>query len=179
MWRWSNGEDSLQVFQRLSESNGISATTSDFLSLNYSAQLGTAKMEKLKIHEIRSADKVLIAMIFPMANQGTPVQYIGNEETYLQVGLMHRGSQDPVRAHKHNEITRMIPRTQEVLILLTGSMNISFFDLQDNPIETVNVVAGHICLLLQGGHGIDFLEDSELIEVKQGPHIGASDRTLL
>lgn len=133
----------------------------------------------MKIREIRSADNELLAMIFPFENQLMPVQYIGNEENFLQVGLMRRGLNHPVKAHKHNSVTRIIPRTQEVLILLAGSMNINFFDLNDSLIEAVRVEAGHICMLLHGGHGIDFLEESELIEVKQGPHLGASDRTIL
>ncbi len=35
----------------------------------------------------------------------------------------------------------------------------------------VELIAGDIILLAGGGHGFTFLEDSEVIEIKQGPYI--------
>ena len=35
---------------------------------------------------------------------------------------------------------------------------------------------GDIILLAQGGHGFEFLEESEIIEVKQGPYAGELDK---
>jgi hypothetical protein len=36
---------------------------------------------------------------------------------------------------------------------------------------------GDVILLVSGGHGFEMLEDSEMIEVKQGPYTGDSDKT--
>ena len=32
-------------------------------------------------------------------------------------------------------------------------------------------------LLCAGGHGFDILEETEMIEIKQGPYVGESDKT--
>ena len=39
--------------------------------------------------------------------------------------------------------------------------------------------AGDVILLAAGGHGFEMLEDSEIIEVKQGPYAGDQDKTVL
>jgi len=35
---------------------------------------------------------------------------------------------------------------------------------------------GDVALLAYGGHGFEMLEDSEMIEVKQGPYVGEMDK---
>jgi len=35
---------------------------------------------------------------------------------------------------------------------------------------------GDVILLVSGGHGFEFLEDTELIEVKEGPYMGVDDK---
>jgi hypothetical protein len=37
--------------------------------------------------------------------------------------------------------------------------------------------AGDVILLASGGHGFEMIEDSEIIEVKQGPYAGEMDKT--
>ena len=36
---------------------------------------------------------------------------------------------------------------------------------------------GDVILLAEGGHGFEMLEDSEMVEVKQGPYAGDGDKT--
>jgi hypothetical protein len=36
---------------------------------------------------------------------------------------------------------------------------------------------GDVILLAFGGHGFEMLEESEIIEVKQGPYAGEADKT--
>ena len=35
---------------------------------------------------------------------------------------------------------------------------------------------GDVILLVSGGHGFEMLEESEIIEVKQGPYAGEEDK---
>jgi len=39
------------------------------------------------------------------------------------------------------------------------------------------IMAGDVILLASGGHGFTMLEPTEMIEVKQGPYVGESDKT--
>jgi hypothetical protein len=40
------------------------------------------------------------------------------------------------------------------------------------------VVSGDVVLLLSGGHGFHLLEDTVLLEVKQGPYVGLQEKEL-
>jgi hypothetical protein len=35
---------------------------------------------------------------------------------------------------------------------------------------------GDVILLAAGGHGFEMLEDSQIIEIKQGPYVGEEDK---
>ena len=37
--------------------------------------------------------------------------------------------------------------------------------------------AGDVILLVAGGHGFEVLEEIEMVEVKQGPYVGDTDKT--
>ena len=44
-------------------------------------------------------------------------------------------------------------------------------------LESRILQAGDVILLATGGHGFQVLEDLEMIEVKQGPYAGETDKT--
>ena len=43
-------------------------------------------------------------------------------------------------------------------------------------LESRILYQGDVVLLAYGGHGLEMLEDSEMIEVKQGPYAGEMDK---
>ena len=45
-----------------------------------------------------------------------------------------------------------------------------------NYIESRILLSGDVILLSKGGHGFLMLEDTEMIEVKQGPYAGDQDK---
>lgn len=79
--------------------------------------------------------------------------------------------------HVHNHIERKVKLTQEVLFIKSGKIRVDFFDDDKNYLESRILVKGDVILLAAGGHGFEMLEDSEIIEVKQGPYCGDQDKT--
>ncbi len=55
-------------------------------------------------------------------------------------------------------------------------MRIDFYDEYEDYLESRNLYAGDTILLVSGGHGFKVLEEVEMIEVKQGPYAGESDK---
>ncbi|MCC7051508.1 MAG: hypothetical protein IT239_07015, partial [Bacteroidia bacterium] len=51
-----------------------------------------------------------------------------------------------------------------------------FFDNKQHYIQSTILNAGDVILLSDGGHGFKMLEQSEIIEVKQGPYCGEQDK---
>ena len=49
---------------------------------------------------------------------------------------------------------------------------------QPNTVTTNRILqTGDVILLASGGHGFTMLEETEMIEVKQGPYAGEKDKT--
>jgi hypothetical protein len=58
-------------------------------------------------------------------------------------------------------------------------VKVAFYD-DGEKIKTTILNMGDTILLISGGHGFDMLEDSKIIEVKQGPYGGMEqDKKLL
>ncbi len=86
------------------------------------------------------------------------IKFFSDENSSLQVGVMVRPKGYVVEKHFHtNEI-------QEVLIVVYGKIRI---EVEDNPM----ILNGGDAIHLKGGtHGLKFLEDSKIFEVKEGPY---------
>ena len=55
-------------------------------------------------------------------------------------------------------------------------MRVDYYDDDRNYLESRVLNQGDVALLAYGGHGFEMLEDSEMIEVKQGPYVGEMDK---
>jgi hypothetical protein len=82
-----------------------------------------------------------------------------------------------VPAHTHNLVERTITQTQEVLLLRSGRIKVTIYDTSSKPISILELNPGDVILLAHGGHEIEMLENSEILEVKQGPYAGPNDKT--
>jgi hypothetical protein len=55
-------------------------------------------------------------------------------------------------------------------------VRVDFYDDQKNYLVSRIINKGDVILLAFGGHGFEMIEDSEIIEVKQGPYAGEADK---
>jgi hypothetical protein len=104
------------------------------------------------------------------------VEFFTGPENSLQLGLMSRTSATPARPHVHLPVERQVHDTQEVLLIRSGTCLVSIYDSQGEPVSEVRLYSGDVILLVSGGHGIDFEQDCELLEIKQGPYVAAIDK---
>jgi mannose-6-phosphate isomerase-like protein (cupin superfamily) len=82
-----------------------------------------------------------------------------------------------IDAHVHNPIPREVSYTQEALFIRSGKLRVDFYNVEREYLESRVLGDGDVILLITGGHGFEVLEDLEMFEVKQGPHVGESDKT--
>jgi hypothetical protein len=73
-------------------------------------------------------------------------------------------------------VSREVIQTQEVLFIKSGKVRVDFYDDDQHYLDSRIVQQGDVILLASGGHGFEMLEESEMIEVKQGPYIGERDK---
>jgi len=121
--------------------------------------------------------EVLLALILRSNFSREGIHFFTPKEFSQQLGYMKRQKGYVIQPHIHNHINRDVSLTQEVLFNKSGKVRMEIFDLTKNPIREIILEAGDVVLLASGGHGFEMLEESEVIEVKTGPHIGDEDKT--
>ena len=67
--------------------------------------------------------------------------------------------------------------TQEVLFIRRGKVKVNLYSSDRKPIDSRLLKSGDLILLCGGGHSLEMLEESSMIEVKQGPYAGEGDKT--
>ena len=77
----------------------------------------------------------------------------------------------------YNLVKREVRYTQEVLLIKSGKVRVDYYDENKLYIESRMLNKGDVVLLCGGGHGFKIFEDSEMIEIKQGPYAGEKDKT--
>jgi hypothetical protein len=99
--------------------------------------------------------------------------FISDQAWPLQLGLLAhpKGYAIPGHIHFDRETSGKAP-TQEFLLLLSGRVDVDFYDPQGVLFRTETLAPGEALLQVQGGHGFSFREPSRLVELKLGPYLG-------
>jgi hypothetical protein len=80
-------------------------------------------------------------------------------------------------AHKHEHRVRTTQSLQECLFVKKGKIRLDLYTPKDTCFKRVTLTEGDAFLLISGGVGIHIIENSELIEVKNGPFV--EDKVLI
>ena len=119
------------------------------------------------------------AIVIRAAEKTDGIKFFSPADFSQQIGLMTRPKGHIVPAHIHNTIERTIFHTQEVLIIRRGSCKVSLYNSKLEISDEILLLSGDAILLASGGHKIEMIEESEILEIKQGPYAGENDKTHL
>jgi len=120
---------------------------------------------------------ILIATIIPANHTSEGIEFFTPDSFSQQMAFMSHKKGKVIEAHVHNHNPREVVYTQEVLIIRKGKLKVDFYTNDRVYIESRILEAGDVILLASGGHGFEVIEDIEMIEVKQGPYAGETDKT--
>jgi mannose-6-phosphate isomerase-like protein (cupin superfamily) len=122
-------------------------------------------------------DGSLYAIIIRAHYDVPGIQFFTDSKYSQQLASMSYQSGKVIPAHTHNPARREVLYTQETLFIRKGKVRVDFYS-EALAYQTSRVLgAGDVILLISGGHGFEVLEDSNMIEVKQGPYAGEADKT--
>ena len=93
-----------------------------------------------------------------------------------QVGFVVYPAGGEIQRHVHRPLERHLVGTSEVIIVRRGLCEIDIYDDRRELIATRQLRQGDIMLMVGGGHGFRMLEDTVLLEVKQGPYTGIDEK---
>lgn len=74
-----------------------------------------------------------------------------------------------VAPHKHKPMKRSTTGLQECIVVLKGKVRIDLFGNEQKVVKRIFLKQGEVFITISGGHSIHFLEDSQIIETKNGP----------
>jgi len=122
-------------------------------------------------------DGRLFAIIVSQTYRAEGIKFFTPSDFSQQLAYMNRPQGYVITPHVHNAVPREVHFTNEVLFIKTGKVRVDFYDDDQTYYESRIVQQGDVILLCFGGHGFEMLEASEIIEVKQGPYAGESDKS--
>lgn len=128
------------------------------------------------VEYIRNDDNLLAIIISSEFNK-EGIHFFTSNDLSQQLAYMHHPKGKTIDPHVHNPVSREVQYTQEVLLIKRGKLRVDFYDNRQNYLESRILKAGDVILLATGGHGFEVIEEIEMIEVKQGPYAGDSDKT--
>lgn len=128
------------------------------------------------VETIRYLNKI-ICIIVRSFHDREGIEFFTPEDFSQQLAYMKRPLGHLVEPHIHNPVRRDVFNTQEVLFVKSGKVRADFFNEEMIYLESRILRPGDVILLASGGHGFEMLEDTELVEVKQGPFCGDKDKT--
>lgn len=119
----------------------------------------------------------LLAIILRTGFKKEGIDFFTPPDFSQQLGYMNRPKGYKIQPHIHQKIERTIQLTQEVLFIKKGLVRVDFYKSDKTYLISKLLNQGDVILLSSGGHGFEMLENSEIIEVKQGPFAGNIDKT--
>jgi mannose-6-phosphate isomerase-like protein (cupin superfamily) len=119
----------------------------------------------------------MLALIVRKEYSKDGISFFTPPELSQQLAYMHHPAGKVIEAHFHNPVPRSVEYTQETLFIRRGCLRVDFFDDQQSYLESRELNAGDVILLVKGGHGFEVLKELDMIEVKQGPYAGDQDKT--
>jgi hypothetical protein len=118
-----------------------------------------------------------IALIIRADYDGPGIKFFTPDSFSQQVAYMKHPQGHKISAHVHNMVTRQVLYTQEVLFVRRGKVSVKLYDSSKKFIGDRILNPGDLILLCGGGHSFEMLEETAMIEIKQGPFAGERDKT--
>ena len=118
-----------------------------------------------------------LALIVRSSFRKEGIEFFTPNSYSQQLGYMNRPAGYVIEPHVHNAVSREVFYTKEVLFIKRGKVRVDFYSEERIYLGSKILLGGDVILLAFGGHGFEMLDDSEIVEVKQGPYTGGADKT--
>lgn len=102
--------------------------------------------------------------------------FVTPPEFKQQVGFVVYPAGGEIKRHVHRPLERHLVGTSEVLVVQQGRCLIDIYNDDRELVATRELCPGDVMLMVGGGHGFRMLEDTVLLEIKQGPYTGLDEK---
>jgi len=133
-------------------------------------------MVTMQFFEQLSSNNQIIAIILRHEFEKDDIEFFTPGDFSQQLGYMKHKKGDTIQEHIHVLQKREVSFTQETLFIKKGRVRVNFYNQDRSFFTSRDLKSGDVILLASGGHGFEFLEETEMIEVKQGPYCSDKDK---
>lgn len=129
-------------------------------------------MEMKQIFSRVEPNKLLHIVLSTSENQSRA--QIVDSNQFLQIATLDLKSGEDFSAHKHlwKDLPSNKSIAQEAWVIIKGSVEVTFYDLDNSQLEKHILNDGDLSVTLYGGHSYRILENTTAIEFKSGPYLG-------
>ncbi|MBI4718335.1 MAG: hypothetical protein HY763_11055 [Planctomycetes bacterium] len=103
-------------------------------------------------------------------------QFMTPESYTQQVGFVVYPAGGRIARHRHRPLKRQLVGTSEVLVVRRGRCEVELWSDSGELAARRELRAGDVLILTAGGHGFHMLDDTVLLEIKQGPYTGLDEK---
>lgn len=135
----------------------------------------TADSPKSAIEWIKNGEQVL-AIIISGNHLPAKTEFVTPQTYKQQTGFIVYPAGGAIQPHIHREMERNLRGTSEVLIVRKGQCVVDFYRDDKSFLCQRPLHVGDVLILVSGGHGFRMVEDTVLLEVKQGPYVGEQEK---
>ncbi len=120
----------------------------------------------------------IISIVVDLKEVKEGLDFFSSDEDFIQVGTWNYEKGKTLPLHYHNKFERTSYRTSESVYVVKGKVECNLFTENGEFIEKVVLEEGQLIIQLSQAHEYIILEDSVVLEVKNGPYFGPDkDRT--
>jgi hypothetical protein len=124
---------------------------------------------------------VLLHMVIRTSDSELGRSDLVEESQFLQAAIINQPKGKSFKPHLH--LVKGVPGsaiTQESWICLKGKVRCIYYDVDGSFICESIISQGDLSITLYGGHNYEMLEDSLVIEIKNGPYNGRiTDKSMI
>lgn len=125
-------------------------------------------------------DGKVIAIVIRKSFQKSGINFVSEKDFPLQLGVNSYKKGESIKPHSHLNKKLTINKIQEVVHFESGKATVTLYDADGNKFRTLELSEGDTIFFVEGGHGFTMLEDTKIMEVKQGPYFGKDkDKVLI
>jgi hypothetical protein len=118
----------------------------------------------------------LLAYLIRAGAAAEKTSFLTPPKASAQVGFVVHPAGSQIAPHIHLPFERRVIGTFEVLVVRQGRCEVDIYNPVREFVATRELREGDVMLIAEGGHGFRMLEDTILLEVKQGPYLGLGEK---
>ena len=123
-----------------------------------------------EIEQITDTAGKVLAVIARAEYTPEATSFVTPDSFTQQLGFIVYPAGGQVDPHSHLPLERHLSGTSEAIMVRSGRAILSIYDDDRLCVYKTTMVQGDVVVLVAGGHGFKMLEDTVLMEIKQGPY---------